>query len=342
MKSSRSNHKQILSLVILLCLIPLALSACRPEATPTPTETEVLSTDAPEVSTEATVEPTEMIQVAAGSSDGLLISSTDALTRLTDSPGDEYHTVWSPDGQWLLFTYNNGGEMSIGTYHFEDQSWALLNAALEGDLYLEWSPDGSQFTFDAYGDDGRSTIFLADFPVDLASPLTYEPLAIPTPAFMSSISPDGASVLVFVDNQLQLYDLARESLSPIPNTSSCWHPKFSPDGSQILFTSLDGNHQDIYILTLADGTIEKATDSSASFDRAQWSPDGSWIAYVAETDSSPEIWLTDLESGQTVRLIGFPQDSKSYVSMPEFSPDGQSLVVTYQGDLWLADISGLD
>lgn len=337
MISTLPNRKLMISLVILHCLILLALSACQPEISATPTEVEIIPTEATESPTQTSVEPTDPAQM-----DGPLITSTDALTRLTDSPGDEYHTVWSPDGQWLLFTYNNSGEMSIGTYHFEDQSRALLNAELDGDLYLEWSPDGSQFTFDAYGDDGRSAIFLADFPADLASPLVYQQLEIPSPAFMSSISRDGTSILVFVDNQLQLYDLASQSLTPIPNTSSCWHPKFSPDGSQILFTTFNDEKQDIFALTLADGTIEKLTDSSASFDRAQWSPDSHQIAYVAELDGYTEIWLTQLETGDTVRLIGFPQDSRSYVSMPEFSPDGQSLVVTYQDDLWLIDLSEIN
>jgi len=336
MKSTLPGRMTQLYFAFLLCLIPLALSACQPQATPTATEASS-PTEAPlPTPTEAETEivPTQINEILAANSL--------TLTRLTDSPGDEYHTVWSPDGQWLLFTYNKDGEMSIGTYHFVDQSWALLNAELDGDLYLEWSPDGSQFTFDAYGSDGRSAIFLADFPADLASSLSYQALAIPSPAFMSSISPDGASVLVYVDNQLQLYDLASESLTPIPNTESCWHPKFSPDGTQILFTTSDGSHQDIYALTLADNTIEKLTDSSATFDRAQWSPDGSHIVYVAELDGYTEIWLTDLAAGETLELFGFPEDSDSYVSMPEFSPDGQSLVISYQGDLWLVDISGIN
>lgn len=337
MKSPLPGRIPLIIIAVMLCLLPIALSACQAETEPTPTEAEILPTELPEPTPEITAEPTEVDQT-----EGILITNTDTMTRLTNTPGGEYHTVWSPDGHWLLFTYGTVDGMSIGAYHFDDQTWVLLNAELEGDLYLEWSPDGSQFTFDAYGDDGRSTIYLADFPADLTSPLNYQPLAIQTPAFMSSISPDGSSVLAFANNQLQLYDLASEILTPIANTQSCWHPKFSPDGTKILFTKLSGKAQDIFALTLADGAIEKLTDSSAAFDRAQWSPDGSRIAYVAEMDGYTEIWLTNLESGQTIRFMGFPTDSQSYVSMPEFSPDGQSLVVTYQGDLWLADISGLD
>jgi TolB protein len=159
---------------------------------------------------------------------------------------------------------------------------------------------------------------------------------------MSSLSPDGASVLVYYDNQLNLFDRETEALMPIPGTEGCWHPKFSPDGSQILYTTATAEGQDIFALSLTDESIEKLTDSSADFDRAQWSPDGAQIAYVAELDGGSEIWLTDITSGYTVRLISFLDEAESEVSMPEFSPDGHSLVISYQGDLWLVDISGIN
>jgi hypothetical protein len=35
-------------------------------------------------------------------------------------------------------------------------------------------------------------------------------------------------------------------------------------------------------------------------------------------------------------------EADTEVSMPEFSPDGQSLVISYQGDLWLVNLSGIN
>jgi Tol biopolymer transport system component len=332
------RNKPLIALLSLLLLIPILLSACQPEATPTPTETGSAPQNTP---TDAAASAGDL-PVAPEGNDDLPITSPASLTRLTETPGDEYHTVWSPDGEWLLFTYNDGGAMSIGTYNVPGQTWELSNASLDGDLYLEWSADGTQFTFDAYAEDGRSAIYLADFSPDITSPLVYQKLAIPSPAFMSSLSPDGASVLVYYDNQLNLFDRETEALTPISGTESCWHPKFSPDGSRILYTTTTAEGQDIFGLSLTDGSIEKLTDSSADFDRAQWSPDGNQIAYVAELDGGSEIWLTDIASGFTVRLVSFMDEADNEVTMPEFSPDGQSLVISYQGDLWLVDLSGIN
>ena len=337
MKSTRT--KFLKPLLCLIMLIPIVLTACQSQSTPGTTETETPTEDTPTepAATEASIQANTPL-----GNENLPITSPADLTRLTETPGDEYHTVWSPDGEWLIFTYNDGGTMSIGTYHVPSQVWALSNASLAGDLYLEWSADGTQFTFDAYAEDGRSAIYLADFSPDIASPLVYQKLAIPSPAFMSSLSPDGASVLVYYDNQLNLFDRETEAFTSIPNTEDCWHPKFSPDGSRILYTTTTADGQDIYALSLSDDSIEKLTDSSADFDRAQWSPDGNQIAYVAELVGGSEIWLTDIASGYTLRLISFMDETDTEVSMPEFSPDGQSLVISYQGDLWLVDLSGIN
>ena len=149
--------------------------------------------------------------------------------------------------------------------------------------------------------------------------------------------PTERGVLLFTNNQINLYDLDTGTLHPIPNTQDCWHPKFSPDGTRILATAIKNGHQDIYAFDIEDGTAKKLTDSSMNFDRAQWSPDGKFIVSVAEKDSRSEIWLTRFEQGQSIRLIAFPEDTSSFLSMPEFSPDGDAIVVTWQGDLWLAE-----
>jgi Tol biopolymer transport system component len=337
------NQKTMLvSLTLLLCFSTAILSACQPaQETDTPRPTATAEVIASENSPTEEIESTDESQPIETSQD-IIFSSIDSLTRLTETPGDEYHTAWSPDGNWLIFTYSENGQFAIGTYNIPEGSWQLLNADVEGDLYLDWSPDSTQFVFDAYDENEFSSIYLADFPTDLSEPLVYEKLAINSRSFMSSISPDGKQVLLFTDNQIFLYDLASKNLQAIPDVSDCWHPKFAPDGTRILATAIRDGLQDIYAFDIETGASEKLTDSTMSFDRAQWSPDGTMIVSVAEKNGQTEIWLTNLELDKSIRLIAFSGDTSSYLSMPEFSPDGDTIVVTYQGDLWLAEnISGL-
>jgi Tol biopolymer transport system component len=341
---------KMMNVVVLIALVIGALfllAACQPNRL-TPT-LQAAEEDVTEET--AVVSPTEEMEVTtedpqpdvSADAEGIVFSTTDALTRLTETPGDEYHAAWSPDGRWLLFTYWEGNTYALGTYDLETGSRALLNAEVTGDLYLDWMPDGAAFVFDGSTSGGPSSIFLAEFPADLSNPLQTEQLDVPTPAFMTTLSPDGKQVLFFHDNQLKTFDLETQTTEVISNTEGCWHPQFSPNGTSVLFTKEADGAVDIYSMALDGVGLTKLTDSSRNFDRARWSPDGSMIVYVAEEGGQTEIWLTELATGKTLRLIAFSDETEAYLSMPEFAPDGDAIVVTYDGDLWLVEgLSALD
>lgn len=346
----RRNRKMrnFLLLTALVFTTLLTLAACQPgtgQTTPEITdeaasvsETLSVETEAVIIGTEETVPAeTETAPDLSVGTDGVVFSTTGALTRLTDTPGDEYHAAWSPDSRWLLFVYWEGNAYSLGVYDFEENTRTILNAEVNGDLYLDWAPDGSAFVFDGFQPGDPSSIYLVEFPDDLSTPLEPQQLDVPTPAFMTSMSPDSEQVLFFHDNQIKTFDLETQTTTVVPNSEGCWHPQFSPDGSSILFTKEADGIVDIYSMAL-DGTgLTKLTDSSRNFDRGKWSPDGSRIVYVAEEDGETEIWLTELATGETLRLVAFPGETGGYLSMPEFSPDGDAIVLSYDGDLWLAE-----
>lgn len=340
MKCNRLMRKLLILLLGFIVILPL--TACQlGEIQESLDATEEEISAVPETSVPATDEPqqvlTETTPDSSTDSDGFVFSSPDALVRLTNTPGDEYHAAWSPDGRWLLFVYWEGDSYSLGVYDLVENMRTILNAEVNGDLYLDWAPDSAQFVYDGFQPGDPSSIYLADFPSDLSAPLESEPLDVPTPAFMTSMSPDGERVLFFHDNQIKTFDLETHVTTTIPNSEGCWHPQFSPDGNTILFTKAVDDDVDIYSMAL-DGTgLTKLTDSSRNFDRGKWSPDGKEIVYVAEEEGQTEIWLTELTTGRTLRLVAFPGETGAYLSMPEFSPDGDAIVLSYDGDLWLAE-----
>jgi dipeptidyl aminopeptidase/acylaminoacyl peptidase len=59
-------------------------------------------------------------------------------------------------------------------------------------------------------------------------------------------------------------------------------PRWSPDGSQLAFTSnRDGKAMQLYVMPLGGGEPRKLTSLKEDVTQAQWSPDGSTIAFVA-------------------------------------------------------------
>lgn len=59
------------------------------------------------------------------------------------------------------------------------------------------------------------------------------------------------------------------------------HPRWSPDGSKILFESTRSGKSQLWLIELAGGEAKKLTDVSTEASNAIWSRDGSHIAFVS-------------------------------------------------------------
>ena len=106
------------------------------------------------------------------------------------------------------------------------------------------------------------------------------------------------------------------------------HPRYSPDGASIAFTSDRGGGDNVWIMD-RDGSEPQAV-SSESFrllNNAVWSPDGEYLAARKHFTSrrslgSGEIWLFHRSGGAGIQLNEKPNDQKD-LGEPAFSPDGR-------------------
>jgi dipeptidyl aminopeptidase/acylaminoacyl peptidase len=66
-----------------------------------------------------------------------------------------------------------------------------------------------------------------------------------------------------------------------PNGKKDTHPRWSPDGKQILFSSTRSGSQQLWVVGIDGGEAEQITTISTGADNGLWSPDGSHIAFVS-------------------------------------------------------------
>ena len=107
-------------------------------------------------------------------------------------------------------------------------------------------------------------------------------------------------------------------------------PRFSPDGTQIAFTSDRAGGDNIWIMDIDGENKEQVTkETFRLLNNPTWSPDGQFIAARKHFTTSRslgvgEIWLYHTSGGSGVKLVKKPSEAhQKELGEPMFSPDGQ-------------------
>jgi len=114
-------------------------------------------------------------------------------------------------------------------------------------------------------------------------------------------------------------------------------PRFSPDGTQISFTSDAGGGDNIWVMN-ADGTdAQQVTDEEFRLlNNAAWTPDGEYLIARKHFTSqrslgAGEIWMYHKTGGSGIQLVEKMNDQQD-INEPEVSPDGR--YVYYSQDVY--------
>ena len=100
-------------------------------------------------------------------------------------------------------------------------------------------------------------------------------------------------------------------------------PRFTPDGTGLLFTSFAQGSPRLALLDLASVQARPVPGAAGTMSFApRLSPDGRWIVYSQERGGNTDIWLMDAATGAARPLTSEP----SIDTAPSFSPDGRRVV----------------
>ena len=103
--------------------------------------------------------------------------------------------------------------------------------------------------------------------------------------------------------------------------------RFSPDGTRLSTDYISGDGRDVWILSLAQGTLTRATFDRDGHD-ATWTPDGRFITYAASRGGALGIFRTRPGSATGAESL-FVSEKLLYTGLP--LPDGSGFLTVATG-----------
>jgi dipeptidyl aminopeptidase/acylaminoacyl peptidase len=258
--------------------------------------------------------------------------------QMTRGPEGESSPRWSPDGKYLSFTSSRPGAAKGNQVWLLDRDGgeAFQLTDVKGRLQAyEWSPDSKRLAL-VVGDPDPEAEAAEAAKESGGKPKAPKPILIERYKFKQ----DGQGYLLSGRHSyIYLYDIETKKLERL--TTGKWDeaaPSWSPDGTRVAFVSNHGADPDrdptaqVFVAEAKPGATEKALtqpDSRGGRSRAEWSPDGKWIAFLEGDEkkygaySMNHLAIVASDGSGAPRRIESVEALDRSVSSSNFSADGK-------------------
>lgn len=213
--------------------------------------------------------------------------ATAKSTNLSRSPAVDGDPAFSPDGKSVAFVSDRDGNQEIYVMKGDGTEVRRLTNHPARDAFPVFSPDGTQLLFDSNRENATIGIYLLN--VNDASP----PLRLTTGAGNDE------------------------------HRRNCW----SPDGSQIVFTSDRSGKRNIYRMAVEPYGPQLVLSESGDLRPGSFSPDGTKFAFQSRSGEESELRIYDLASKASTSLLADEAPDLA----PVWSPIGDRIAFNCKG-----------
>ena len=258
---------------------------------------------------------------------GLHYISTSQTQKRYLRPGDIYRlqstgdAQISPDGKWMVYTLSTTDSAidkrntDIWMMSWDGTESVQLTNSPDGENNPKWSPDGKYISFTTARNSGSNQVYLLNRLGGEAIKLTDVKGDLGDYAW----SPDGKKLLLTIKDY---EDTAGKKINK-PYVIDRYHFKQDISGYQY-----DKRKIHFYLFDVATKKTDTLTRGNYNEGGAQWSPDGTAIAFVSNRTEDPDknenndIFIIDAKPGAAAKQFTTWNGSDA---SPQWSPDGKSI-----------------
>ncbi len=147
------------------------------------------------------------------------------------------------------------------------------------------------------------------------------------------VSPNGK--LIAFDLMGDIYTMPINGGKATPVTKGIayeTHPRFSPDGKKILFTSDRSGSDNLWVYTFGTtDTLQLTKERTEEFPAATWSKDGNYVI-ASKGRRIPKLWMYHIDGGSGIQLIEGNPSLKTID--PAISADGRFIYYSQRVGSW--------
>jgi len=252
----------------------------------------------------------------------------------------------SPDGEWIAFDTDLGGEFAIYKQRTADGQPELVASVPGGAYEPSWSPDGTEIAFASTHWRGVPPGEIFVVPVSGGTPqrITKYPGDDHSPDW----SPDGLSIAYARRSSEEgapsgLWVVSRVRVGqpwgdPVQLTDfRCLFPDWAPDGSGVL---CDGSTELVFVSPKGE-VLWRYADSTSDFRMVlypRFSETGSRIYFWAMTeDNSWDVWSIPTDGGSATKAVMWDPVLGAY-GMSVGTDHIYFTVAESEGDIWVMDL----
>lgn len=209
---------------------------------------------------------------------------------------------WSPNGQYISFLSDSSGKKQVHIAFSSGGEARQLTHFPNGASSPIWSPCSGKILLSTMLKQGEDLSSIREVKTPSKVVQRYDRIKFKS---------DEKGYFNHDYNQLVIVDIeSGESLLLTENVADSHPNAWSPDGSQIAYSSGESEESDeklftdIFIMEVETKTTQKVTGSSGYFHDPKWSPNGEYLTFIGHNKeyagaTFSKIWLYSLADGTT-------------------------------------------